>query len=121
MQETTEIAVELIFENSPHPKVMKRELKQLVNFATSGTHFIFNGSFYDQIDGVSMRSPLSPVFANLLMGYHKKKWLQEFDKGKVLMYKRYVDDIFCMFGNEKDAENFFEFLNCQHQNIKIYS
>ena len=34
------------------------------------------------------------------------------------MYK-HVDDIFFMFGNEKDAENFFEFLNCQHKNIKF--
>ena len=53
------------------------------------------------------------------MDYHEKEWLQEFDKGKVLMYKRYVDDIFCMFGNEKDAENFFEFLNRQRKNIKF--
>ena len=66
-----------------------------------------------------MGSPLGPVLANLFMGYREKKWLQEFDKGKVLMYKRYVDDIFCMFGNEKDAENFFEFLNCRHKNIKF--
>ena len=36
-----------------------------------------------------------------------------------IMYKRYVDDIFCMFENEKDAENFFEFLNCQHKSIKF--
>ena len=32
------------------------------------------------------------------------------------MYKRYVHDIFCM---EKDGENFFEFLNCRHENIKF--
>ena len=51
-----------------------------------------------------MGSPLGPVLANLFMGYHEKKWLQEFEKGKVLMYKRYVDDIFRMFGNEKDAK-----------------
>ena len=119
LQETIEIAVELIFENNPQLKVTKRELKQLFNFATSVSHFIFNGSFYDQIDGVLMGSPLGPVLANLFMGYHEKKWLQEFDKGKILMYKRYVDDIFCMFGNEKDAENFFEFLNCQHKSIKF--
>ena len=24
-----------------------------------------------------------------------------------------------MFGNEKDVGNFFEFLNCQHENIKF--
>ena len=82
LQETIEIAVKLIFENNPQLKVTKRELKQLFNFATSGTHFIFNGSFYDQIDGVSMGSPLGPVLANLFMGYHEKKWLQEFNKGK---------------------------------------
>ena len=35
------------------------------------------------------------------------------------LYKHYVDDIFCMFGNEKDAENFFEFLSCRHKNIKF--
>ena len=103
LQETIETAAKFILENNPPLKVTKRELKQLFNFATKGTHFIFNGSFYDQIDGVSMGSPLGPVLANLFMGYHEKKWLQEFNKGKVLMYKRYVDDIFCMFRTEIDA------------------
>ena len=53
------------------------------------------------------------------MGFYKKKLLQEFDKGKVLMYKCCVDDIFCRFGNEIDEENVFEFLNCSHKNIKF--
>ena len=82
MQETIEIAVELVFENNPQLKVTKCELKQLFNFATSGTHYIFNGSFYDQINGVSMGSRLGLVLANLFMDYHEKKWLQEFDKRK---------------------------------------
>ena len=34
------------------------------------------------------------------------------------MYKRYVD-IFCIFGNKKDAEIFFEFFHCYHKNIKF--
>ena len=53
------------------------------------------------------------------MDYHKKKWLQEFDKGKVLMYKCFLDYISCIFENEKDAENFFELINCQHKSIKL--
>ena len=57
-----------------------------------------------------MGSPLGPVLANLFMGYREKKWLQEFDKVKVLIYKRCVDDIFDMFGNEKDASNFLNSL-----------
>ena len=43
-------------------------------------------NFYDQVNGVSMGSPLGPVFANLFMGYHENKWLQEFDKGKVRFF-----------------------------------
>ena len=104
LQETIEIAVELIFQNNPQINVTKGELKQLFNFATSGIHFIFSGGFYDEVDGISMGSHLVPVLANFFMGYHKKKWLQKFDKGKVLMYKRYVDDIFCIFRNQKDAK-----------------
>ena len=35
------------------------------------------------------------------------------------MYKHYVDVTFSMFGNEKDAEKLFEFLNFPHKNIKF--
>ena len=63
-----------------------------------------------------MGSPLGPALANLLVNYHEKKWLQEFE---FLLYKRYVDDIFCLFGNENDAEILFEFLNCRHKNVKF--
>ena len=37
----------------------------------------------------------------------------------VLFYKRYVDDIFCLFKCETDAERFLTFLNRQHPNIKF--
>ena len=66
--------------------------------------------------GLSMGSPLGPVLANLFMGYHEKKWLQEFDKGKVLMYRSYVDDIFCMFGSENMQKIY---LNSLTVDIKI--
>ena len=29
---------------------------KLFDFATSGTHFLFNGNYYDQVDGVAMGS-----------------------------------------------------------------
>ena len=73
LQETIQTAVELIFQFNPRLKVTKRELKQIFNLATSGTHFIFNGSFYDQVDGVSIGFSLGPVLANLFMDYHEKK------------------------------------------------
>ena len=60
LTKTIEIAVELIFQNKTNLKISKNELKQHFKFATSGTHFLFKGNFYDQIDGISMVSPLAP-------------------------------------------------------------
>ena len=91
-------------------------LKQLFISATS--FFFCKVNFYDQIDSVSMGSLLGPVLANLFMGYHERNWLQEFDIGEVLFYRRYVDDIFCMFKNEIDAEN-FKYLNSKYPIVKF--
>ena len=46
--------------------------------ATCETHFLFNGKFYDQIDGVAMGSPLAPVLANLFMGHNENSGLKTF-------------------------------------------
>ena len=73
MQEIIQIAVGLTFQNNPQLKVTKRELKQLFNFVTSGTHFILNGSFYDQVDQVSMGSPLGPALNQSVHGLLQKE------------------------------------------------
>ena len=38
-------------------------------------------------------------------------------KPTLLQYTRYVADVFCLFNNEEEAENFFVFLNRQHPSI----
>ena len=86
--------------------VPKKELKKLFLFATSQSHFIFNSTFYNQIDGVAMSSPLAPVLANIFMGFHESKWLNEYNLNKTRFYSRYVDDILTAFGNEQDSLNF---------------
>ena len=48
------IAVNTIFKYNPDFTISKVSLKKLFSFATCHTHFLFNGCFYDQIDGVAM-------------------------------------------------------------------
>ena len=36
-----------------------------------------------------------------------------------LLYRRYVDDTFCVFHNEQDAMSFFDYINSRHPNIKF--
>ena len=74
LSETIDLAVNAIFESNTglDLKLSKTELKELFHFATSHTHFLFNGCFYDQVDGVAMGSPLAPVLANFFMGHYEK-------------------------------------------------
>ena len=47
-----------------------------------------------------MDSLLAPVLANIFMGFHESKWLNEFNLSKPKLYLRYVDDILAAFDNE---------------------
>ena len=64
LNETIELAVKLIFDNNPNIKITKKDLKYS-EFTTSETHILFDGNYYDQIDGVAMGLPLGPVLDNL--------------------------------------------------------
>ena len=98
-------AINLNFEISADIKFTKRELRKLFRIATSETHFIFNGSILDQIDGVAMGPPLVPVLANLFMGFREHNWIEQ----------RYMDDIFPVCESESDADSFYCYLNTRHE------
>ena len=119
LQETIDIALNLIFNFNSNLNITKKELKKLFLFATSQTHFIFNGKFYNQIDGVAMGSPLTPVLANIFMSFSESKWLNEYNLNKPKFYLRYVDDILAAFDKEQDSLRFLNFLNKRHPNIKF--
>ena len=53
------------------------------------------------------------------MGYNEQKLLES-DHGRLnKFYRRYVDDIFCVFEHEHQALTFLDFLNSQHPNINF--
>ena len=117
--EAIDIAISLIFENSPDIKFTKRELWKLFRIATSETYFTFNGSIFDQIDGVAMGSPLASVLTNLFVGSHEQNWIDQATNVKPVLYRRYLDDIFAAFESESDADKFYSYLNTRHENIKF--
>ena len=73
LNESIDLAVDIIFDNNQSMCITKPQLKKVFVFAISLTHFLFNNEIYDQIDGVAMGSPLCPALANLFMGYHENK------------------------------------------------
>ena len=66
LDETTEILVNRAFSNNwyntTHNLALTRtDLVDLLNVATKGQLFQFNGALYEQTDGVAMGSPLGPL------------------------------------------------------------
>ena len=47
----------------------------LLEFCLKNTCFSFQGQFYEQVEGVAMGSPVSPIVANLYMEYFEQKAL----------------------------------------------
>ena len=119
LTETPDLVVDKIFEKNLVFKISEPDIKKLFQFANSGTYFMFEVKFYNQINGVAMTSPLDPVLVNPFMEYFEHKWLQSFEECKVIIYRRYMDDIICLFDSESDPDKFFIFRNQQHPNIKL--
>ena len=109
LQGTIDIAISFIFNHNPNLNITRKELKEVFLFATSQTHFTFNSKFYNQIDGAAMGSPVAPVLANIFIGFHECKWLNEFNLNKPKFYLRYVDGILAAFDNEQDSLDFLGF------------
>ena len=93
----------LVFEERGKPEYPEKNLsEQSREPTTKPLHCSYrpdsflNGSFYDQINGVAMGSPLAPVLANLSTGHHENLWLDYFQGSEILFYRRYVDDT-CLF------------------------
>ena len=88
----------------------------LLVFATRRSHFVFDGQYYDQVDGVAMGSPLGPVLANIFM-CHFEEIMNSSDCPNV--WFRYVDDTFTLFRNKDTAIKFLHYLNSRHDNIQF--
>ena len=121
LDETIKIIARQLFCNSEifHGFSQFKFIK-LLNLAVENCHFIFNGKFYDQVDGVAMGSPLGPLLANIFLSFHEIKSLEDCPVHfKPFNYRRYVDDSFVVFRSCDHIIPFLEYLNSKHPNIKF--
>ena len=120
LNETINLCLDKLFVNTDKTHGLSRKsLKKLLLFASKENHFMFDGKFYDQSDGVSMGSPLGPILANIFMSNLETVALNNYLGTLPLIYRRYVDDCFLLFGTKAQCNVFFEYLNKQHPNIKF--
>ena len=123
LKETVKICSNLLFRDSPIVDGLnKDEFEKLLTLATTESFILFDGSYYQQTDGVAMGSPLGPTLANVFLCYHEQQWLYDCPTAfKPIYYKRYVDDIFVLLPESSCLPSFKEYLNNKHPNMNFTS
>ena len=125
LDECIDLCVDLVFEDCDtfifkDCKFNRDHFRKLLSFAVRDNHFVFNGQLYDQLDGVAMGSPLGPSMASIFMCALEQKYLNgcpsEF---KPVLYRRYVDDTYCLFRHREHVDKFLEHINKFHPNIRF--
>ena len=74
LDETIQICLDKLYALPDPPTLPRSVLKVMLEFATKKSHFIYDGQYYDQIDGVAMGSPLRHVLANIFMCHSEEEW-----------------------------------------------
>ena len=117
LNETIDICVNKLYQhnNMKVNVIGKQEFRSLLKLTTKESLFMFNKHYYRQIGGVAIGSPLGPTLANIFLCQHEEQWLESCPtQFKPTYFKRYVDDIFCLFQYEQQVNKFEKYLNSRH-------
>ena len=93
------------------------DIMSLLSLCLNATYFSFGGTFYKQVNGTAMGSPVSVVVANLVMEHIEDRALST-SPGKVRFWKRYVDDVCCSLPKQ-DVTSFLSHLNSMDTSIQF--
>ena len=89
----------------------------LLEFCLKNTYFSFQGQFFEQVEGAAMGSPVSPIVANLYMGYLEQKALST-PPHPLRFWCRFVDDTFVIH-KEINKQGFLQHINSVDPAIKF--
>ena len=92
-------------------------ITSLLEYCLRSTYFVFQGEYYEQLEGAAMGSPLSPIIANIYMEEFETKALSTAPNPSTL-WKRFVDDTFVVI-QTSHKEEFFNHLNSLEESIQF--
>ena len=92
-------------EQDPQKKT-SMTIKQIISlpeFCLSSTSFVFQGQYYQQVEGAAMGSPLSPIVGYIFIENFEKEALETAPHPPSL-WKRFVDDTFVILESQHKDE-----------------
>jgi hypothetical protein len=98
----------------------KREfLIRAMEFVLTKGYIVFEGEIYQQTNGAAMGSPTIPPLANIFMYMLERRTVYQYkESGLLLLYKRYIDDVF-IITRDSDIAQLQNDLNSLHSDIKL--
>ena len=93
------------------------QIISLLEFCLTHTYFLFQGKYYEQVQGVAMGSPISPLIANIFMEEFEVKALQSFPNPPSL-WLRFVDDTF-VINRAEHSQDLLHHINSQDAHIQF--
>ena len=121
LDETIDLCISKLFKGkTKYIGLTKTEFKTLLNFAAKKSFFLFNGKYYNQLDGVGMGSPLGPTLANVFLCHWEEIWLSKCPKQfSPIYYNRFMDDTFLLFSSEGHVKQFYRYISSRHKNMSF--
>jgi hypothetical protein len=110
-----------LLNNQVNPVIID-EILELTSTCLNQNYFLFKNNYFQQLDGVAMGSPLSPLLAEMFLdGFESNLFNSGHDLTRHVHYWfRYVDDVLCCWtGTTRQLEHFFTFINSINNNIKF--
>ena len=106
--------------NKPGDGILSKVLSKLLLLILTLNNFVFNEKNYVQINGASMGTKCAPTYASIFMGFFEDSHILPRIRDKILLYVRYIDDIFFLWtGSEEDLKNFLSTVNEIYPSIKF--
>ncbi len=96
-------AAQDVFEHFKLPTGKVDALLSAIDMANNHNYVEFNGRIFHQEKGLAMGTACSPDLANLALGGYEQVRKIPFRKG-ILLYARYIDDIFALVEAESEQE-----------------
>ena len=94
-------------------------MTDLLGIVLKQNYFQFADKMYHQIQGKAMGTKMAPSYANIFMAELEEELLANYPITP-LLWKRYIDDILCIWpGPPSELNQFMQYLNQSHPTIKF--
>ena len=113
------IAIKTVLDKDTDKEIDTIWITKMLTHVLQRNAFQINGLLFLQKLGVAMGTRCAPSVANIFMYILEENIINSFHL-KPLVWKRFIDDIFCIWPHGLDTlKEFTEYLNIQHHSIKF--